>query len=125
MLAAAERDERIVVTGRVPDTIPFLQHQSMMLVPLFEGGGTRFKIMEAFAAGLPVISSSLGVEGLGVTPGEHFLLAETPGEFMNAIGVLLNDHEQGCKIVRSAADFVERFSWRAAGKSIGAALHEL
>jgi glycosyltransferase involved in cell wall biosynthesis len=125
MLAAAERDQRIVVTGRIPDTIPFLQHGSMLLVPLFEGGGTRFKIVEAFAAGLPVISSSIGAEGLGAIPGEHFLLAGTAGECMNAIGVLVNDHEQRRKIVQSAAGFVERFSWRAAGQSVGAALQEL
>ncbi len=125
MLAAAQREQRIVVTGRVPDTIPILQHSSIMLVPLLEGGGTRFKIVEAFAAGLPVISSSIGVEGLGAISGEHFLLAETPGEFMNAIEDLAGDPDRRRRMVRSAADFVERFSWRAAGHSVGAALHEL
>jgi polysaccharide biosynthesis protein PslH len=125
MLAAAERDQRIVVTGRVSDTIPFLQHCSMMLAPLFEGGGTRFKIVEAFAAGLPVISSPIGAEGLGATAGEQFLIAETPGEFMNAIGVLRRDDDKRRAMVGSASDFVERFSWRVAGQSVAAALSQL
>jgi glycosyltransferase involved in cell wall biosynthesis len=97
----------------------------MMLAPIFEGGGTRFKIIEAFAARLPVVSSATGVEGLGVTAGEHFLLAHEPGEFVNAIGELVNTQERRCALIQSAADFVERFSWDAARQSIGRALDEL
>jgi polysaccharide biosynthesis protein PslH len=125
MLRAAEQDSRIIVTGRVPDTIPYLQHSSMMLVPLFEGGGTRFKIIEAFAAHLPVVSSATGVEGLGLTPGEHFLLAHEPDEFLNAIDELIHDPERRLGIVRSAADHVERFSWQAVVQSVGRALEQL
>jgi glycosyltransferase involved in cell wall biosynthesis len=125
MLAAAEQDKRIVVTGRVPDAIPYLQHSSMLLTPLFEGGGTRFKIIEAFAAGLPVVSSATGVEGLGATPGEHFLLARDAGEFVNAISQLISDQRRRDTMVRSAAGFVERFSWSAARHAAGRALGEL
>jgi polysaccharide biosynthesis protein PslH len=125
MLRAAEQDSRILVAGRVPDTIPYLQHSSMMLVPLWEGGGTRFKIIEAFAAHLPVVSSATGVEGLGLTPGEHFLLAQEPEEFLNAIDELIHHPERRLGIVRSAANLVERFSWQAVGQSVGRVLEEL
>ncbi len=125
MLAAAGQDKRIIVTGRVSDTVPYLQHSSMMLTPLFEGGGTRFKIIEAFAARLPVVSSAIGAEGLGVTPGEHFLLAKDPGEFLTAIGELLNNPNRRRAVVQSAADFVVRFSWEEARQSVGRALRDL
>jgi glycosyltransferase involved in cell wall biosynthesis len=124
MLAAAEQDRRIVVTGRVPDTIPYLQHCSMMLVPLFEGGGTRFKIIEAFASHLPVVSSMVGVEGLDLTPDKHFLLADEPSAFLTAIGALLTSLDRRQALVRSAADLVERFSWNSAGQLVGRALRE-
>jgi glycosyltransferase involved in cell wall biosynthesis len=125
MLAAAEQDERIVVTGRVLDTLPYLQYSSMMLTPLFEGGGTRFKIIEAFAARLPVISSATGVEGLGLTDGEHFFRAEEPDAFLKAIGELLTDEDRRRAMVQSGAHFVERFSWNTVRQAVDRALREL
>jgi glycosyltransferase involved in cell wall biosynthesis len=96
-----------------------------MAVPLFEGGGTRFKIVEAFAAGLPVISSAIGIEALGAIVGEHFLPAETPDEFISTIENLTRDQDMRKRLVHSASDFAERYSWRAVGQSIRAALHDL
>lgn len=125
MLAAAREDRRIVVTGHVPGMIPYLQHASMMLVPLREGGGTRFKIIEAFAARLPVVSSAIGVEGLGAEPHLHFLPAENADAFLDAIGTLLEDEARRREMIRSAADFVQRFSWDAARQPVAQALAEL
>jgi glycosyltransferase involved in cell wall biosynthesis len=125
MLAAAEQDRRIIVTGRVPDPIPYLQHASIMLVPLWEGGGTRFKIIEAFAANLPVVSTAKGAEGLGAEPGKHFLLAEEPDEFLLAIGEMLSDQDRRRRLVQSAGELVERFSWNAVRQTVGQALREL
>ena len=57
MNAAAERDARIVVTGLVPDVVPFFAVGTVMAVPLFLGGGTRLKILEGFAAKVPVVTT--------------------------------------------------------------------
>jgi len=125
MLRAAAQENRIIVTGQVPDMIPYLQHASVMLVPLFTGGGTRFKIIEAFAVNLPVVSSAKGAEGLGAEPGKHFLLAESPDAFMSAIGAILSAPERTRGLIQSSAELVERFSWKAARETVGLALREL
>jgi glycosyltransferase involved in cell wall biosynthesis len=125
MLRAAEQDSRIIVTGQVPDTLPYLQNCAVMLAPLFDGGGTRFKIIEAFASHLPVVSSAKGAEGLGAEADRHFLSAEDPQEFLDAIAALLNNPDRRRAMVGSAADFVQRFSWDTARKSAGDVLAEL
>ena len=69
----------VTVTGTVPDVRPYYQNALTAIVPLRTGGGTRLKILEAMAAGVPVISTPLGAEGLDVSPGKNILLA-APGD---------------------------------------------
>jgi polysaccharide biosynthesis protein PslH len=85
LLALSSEASGIEVAGDVPSMEPFFRAATVLPVPLFEGGGTRFKVLEAFAAGVPVVASSKAVEGLSVTPGTHYLHAETPDEFVRAI----------------------------------------
>jgi glycosyltransferase involved in cell wall biosynthesis len=125
MLRAASADARVVVTGRVPDVVPYLQHASVLLAPLFEGGGTRFKIIEAFAAGLPVISTAKAVEGLRAEPGRHFLQAETAGEFLTAIGDVPERGERATELARHGAHIAERFSWDAVRPTVADALDSI
>jgi glycosyltransferase involved in cell wall biosynthesis len=68
--------EGVTVTGTVPDVRPYYHDALAAIVPLRTGGGTRLKILEAMAAGVPVVSTPLGAEGLAVTPGENILLAD-------------------------------------------------
>ncbi|MCU1337775.1 MAG: hypothetical protein JWO19_3356, partial [Bryobacterales bacterium] len=65
----------VTVTGTVPDVRPFYRDALAAIVPLRTGGGTRLKILEAMAAGVPVVSTPLGAEGLAVTSGKNILLA--------------------------------------------------
>ena len=81
----------IEVTGTVADVRPSYLEALAAVVPLRVGGGTRLKILEAMAAGVPVVSTSLGAEGLRVEPETHFLLAETPIDFAAQIGRLSED----------------------------------
>lgn len=115
----------ITITGQVSDMAPYLQHSSMMLAPLFEGGGTRFKILEAFAAQLPVVSSTKGAEGLGVVGGQHLLLADTTDAFMDAVEETLTKPSETELRVRCAATLVEAFSWTAVRETVVRALAEL
>lgn len=108
----ALKNEKIQVTGRVPDVKPYYENAQVVVVPLFAGGGTRLKILEALALGRPVVSTTIGAEGLDLTAGEHFFLADTPETFCDAIKILIKDpafrqrmESQGRQRV------VERYDW--------------
>jgi glycosyltransferase involved in cell wall biosynthesis len=74
MQVSIEMHTDVTVTGFVDAVHPYLAASDIVAIPLFEGGGTRLKV---FASGLPVVSTTKGVEGLGVRDGEHVLLADT------------------------------------------------
>jgi polysaccharide biosynthesis protein PslH len=108
--AAAE----VVVTGTVPDVRPYLAGARCLVVPLRVGGGTRLKIVEAFAAGVPVVSTRVGAEGIACVDEEHILYAETPAEFARQIGRLAADPALGRRLGASARALVEaRYGWSA------------
>jgi polysaccharide biosynthesis protein PslH len=85
MIDAAKRDPRVVVTGSVEDVRPYLRVANVSAVALTEGGGTRLKILEAFAAGIPVVSTSKGAEGIAAEHGREILLADSPEAIAQAI----------------------------------------
>jgi glycosyltransferase involved in cell wall biosynthesis len=102
----------IQVTGTVADVRPFYREALLQVVPLRTGAGTRLKILESMAAGVPVVSTALGAEGLRVRPGEHLLLAESPQEFRDAILRLVNDAELWRRLAESGNDLVRReYDW--------------
>lgn len=81
----------IRVMGLVPDTRPFLTEAGVFVCPQRSGGGTRFKLMEALACGCPVVSTTLGAEGLEGTHGTDLLIADTPQTFADALLKLAGD----------------------------------
>jgi len=84
---------------------------SIMVVPLTIGGGSRFKILEAFALGAPVVSTAKGVEGLDLVAGKHYLRAEEPAEFAEHVGSLVRDQRLRAGLARDAWQLVnERYS---------------
>ena len=111
----AARDPTITVTGTVPDVRPYLAEATVCVVPLRVGGGTRIKIFEAMAAGLPVVSTRIGAEGLPVEHEEHLLLADDPRHFAEAVVRLLSDPGAAHEMAARALTLVrEQFSWDAA-----------
>jgi len=114
------------VTGAVPDVRPYLAESGAVPIPLFDGVGTRLKALEAFAAGVPVVSTSKGIEGLGVEPGTHFLRAEDADEFVVALTRLWSEPATASTLVEQARSFVaERYSWDVARRAVGQALERL
>jgi glycosyltransferase involved in cell wall biosynthesis len=91
------------VTGRVDAVRPWLATANVAVVPLHAGGGTRLKILEAFAAGTPVVSTTLGAEGLAVRHGEQLLLADTPTEFAAAVTRVLSNDALAARLAASGA----------------------
>ncbi len=106
--ALCSEDPSIEVTGRVDDVRPFLARAEVVVVPLRIGGGTRIKIFEAMAMGRPVVSTSLGAEGLPVAPGREILLEDEPESFAQAVANLLGDPGRRVALGQAARDKVKR-----------------
>jgi glycosyltransferase involved in cell wall biosynthesis len=106
--------ERIEVTGYVPDLKPYLQSSQVSVAPLRYGGGMKGKIGEAMAAGLPVVTTSIGIEGFGLTPGQDVLVGDTPEDFSAAVVSLLRNPVAYETIRRAGMKFIaDRFSPKA------------
>jgi hypothetical protein len=88
----------IDVIGRFDDPTPLLADASVVVVPLRHGSGTRLKILEAFAYGLPVVSTTIGAEGLDVVNGESILIADDPAEFAQHVVNLFEDRDCASRI---------------------------
>lgn len=126
MTTAAKRNYRIVVTGQIPDVRPYLSAATAMVVPLFQGGGTRLKILEAFASNIPVISTAKGAEGLDVEDGIHLLIAESAEEFVHAAQRIWTDERLTKQLTANGLELVKRhYSWGAVSHQIAKAIHEL
>lgn len=126
MLAAAQADPHIIVTGQVEDVRPYLAAAAVMVVPLQKGSGTRLKLLEAFAAKCPVISTQKGAEGLDVEDENHLLLRESPAAMVQAILHLWQQPQTAHTLSEHAYDrFLERYAWSAVGQQIGNSLAQL
>lgn len=88
---ALEQRPGVRCTGTVPEVMPYLHQAAIGVVPLLHGSGMRIKILEALACELPLVSTTLGAEGIALRPGVDGLLADTPADFADAILRLLAD----------------------------------
>lgn len=105
--------DRVRVVGPVADVLSSYQAAQISVVPLRAGGGTRLKILEAMALGRPVVSTTIGCEGLEVETGVHLLIADTEQEFAAAVVELLGDEARRTQLARNARELVERrYDWR-------------
>lgn len=117
--ATITRDPSILTTGFVDDALPLLAAAQVAIVPLLSGSGTRIKILEAFAAGAPVVSTSIGAEGLPVTSPQHLLLADHPENFAACVTHLLRHPNECERIAANARQLWERqFTWQAAWNTL-------
>ncbi|WP_036479498.1 glycosyltransferase family 4 protein [Myxosarcina sp. GI1] len=114
MKQAAQNNPGITVTGKVTDIRPYLAAASVAVVPLLQGGGTRFKILEAFAAGRPVVSTSKGAEGLTAQDEEHLLIRNTTEDIVAGVSQLWSNSFLRQKLVDSAYELVKaKYSWES------------
>ena len=115
-----EPDARNVrATGFVPDVRPFMNEAQIYICPIRTGGGTRLKILDAMAMGMPLVATEMSVEGLDLTEGEHYLRAETPQEYVKVVGELETDPDLRSSLaVRAREEAVQRFSWAHIGKRL-------
>jgi glycosyltransferase involved in cell wall biosynthesis len=112
LLELAKRESGIEVTGRVPDVRPYIERAAAYVVPIRIGGGTRLKIYEAMAMGRPLVSTTIGAEGLPIEDGKDLLLADDPQAFADTVVKVLTDAELARRVGETGARTVrERFGW--------------
>ncbi len=116
----------VEVTGTVPDVRPYYREALVAVVPLRVGGGTRIKILEAMAAGVPVVSTALGAEGLAATPGEHYILANSAEEIAAAVAALLRDPDRSARLSAAGRELIRRrYDWASLGDHLAQHLSAL
>ncbi len=104
--------EDITITGTVPQVQPYVMSCDVYVASLRMGSGTRFKLLEAMSMNAPVVSTSIGAEGLEVTSGHHLLLADTAVEFAQQVVRLLKDESLRSRIVKNGRALVEsNYDW--------------
>jgi glycosyltransferase involved in cell wall biosynthesis len=106
-----ERQERVVSLGFVPDILTLLEHSRLVLVPLWHGGGTRFKVLEALASARPIVGTPQGVEEIGFVASRHGLLADRPTGLADAAARLLSDDQLSRSLAREGRELAERYRW--------------
>ncbi len=116
----------VTFTGYVADIRPYIEDASMVLAPILNGSGTRFKVLEAWAARRPLIATTKAVEGLNATPKTHFWLADTESDFVAGINQILRTPEQIKQMVDAAYQFVNtHYDARIIGKQFRTTLASL
>ncbi|MCS7050771.1 MAG: glycosyltransferase family 4 protein, partial [Thermomicrobium sp.] len=125
-LRALERVPGVTVVGYVPDVRPWLARASVVVVPLRAGSGTRFKLLEALAAGKAVVSTPIGAEGIEAEPERHLLVAQEPTTFAQAVLRLLASPEERRALGIRAREFVVRaYAWDRIAETLLAVYREL
>jgi polysaccharide biosynthesis protein PslH len=115
--AGLQLDDSVHFSGYVDDIRPVVGSSEVCIVPIRQGSGTRLKILEAMALGVPVVSSSKGAEGLDVVNGQHLLIADDPVEFVAKTQAVLHDSALRERLISQARQLVEqRYDWRTIGQ---------
>ena len=110
--------ECVLITGRVKSVAPYLRMARATAIPLRAGSGTRIKILEAWAAGVPVISSRLGAEGLAYEDHENLLLAESDQEFADAMVRVWHDSDLAHRLTSAGAQTATRYEQAKIGQRL-------
>jgi polysaccharide biosynthesis protein PslH len=123
---ALASDPAVSVTGLVPDIRPWAQKCGAFIVPLRSGSGMRVKILNAMAMGVPIVSTTVGAEGIEVTDGEDILLADAPEAFAAAAVRVLTDPALARRLASGGRSLMERlYSWEIVGARLRAMYREL
>lgn len=113
VFALEKRDPSIKVTGGIPDIRDAFAGAHVLLAPVFSGKGTRYKILEAMATGTPAVGTSIAVEGLNITPGEHAMVANTAQDMAMAVVKLIANKSLRERLARNGKSFVfENYDWK-------------
>jgi glycosyltransferase involved in cell wall biosynthesis len=120
------RGDNINLHENVADVLPWFQKADVLAVPLRQGAGTRIKILEAMAAGLPVVTTSKGCEGIEGEHEKHLLVADSREQFADEVMRIIENDTLASRLVREARRLIERkYSWEMAAAIIHEKLSSL
>ncbi|MSQ10836.1 MAG: glycosyltransferase [Dehalococcoidia bacterium] len=111
----------VVVTGQVLEDLPYLQQAAVYVVPMRFGGGSRLKLLQAMSCALPMVSTTLGADGVAVTAGEQLLIADDPAAFARAVLRLLADPEEGARLGVAGRKLAAAYDWDVVVEQLEAA----
>lgn len=113
------KDPRVHVLGFVEDVRPYFKKATALVCPIRDGGGTRIKILDSLAMGVPVISTSFAASGLCLEHGKHILMADTPVDFVYQIEEMLSNAKLRASLATAGVEVVSReYSWEVIGRSL-------
>ena len=122
ILDLAARDRRVTATGFVDDVRPYMERAQVYLCPMRDGGGTRLKILDALAMGVPIVATQMALEGIDVVPETDVLVANEPAEFVRQIERLVGDQALWTTLHSNGRSFVEQhFAWPVIRREMEAA----
>jgi polysaccharide biosynthesis protein PslH len=123
---AVRHPDAIKVTGYVPDLVPYLEESSLMVVPVRAGGGMRVRILEAFAYAMPVVTTTVGLEGIQAEPGKDVLVADSPADFADSVIRLLHDDALQIQLSRNGRRLAEiKYDWKVTLKGLDRVYEQL
>ena len=126
LLAFSKQDPNFIVTGYVDDVHFYFKQASIYACPMRDGGGTRLKILDALASGIPIVATSMAVEGIKITPGKNVIIANTPDEFANEILSLIDNPAKKKQLSTEGRHLVESlYEWSRIGVHLNGLYHSL
>ena len=125
IIQLSQTDKNIKVAGFVDDVRPLIAEAEIYVCPIRDGGGTRLKILDALAMGKPLVSTSIGYEGLELVPEHDLLVADTPSEFVKQIKRLMEDQGLRERLQANGLETVrKKYSWEHIGRELNRCLFE-
>lgn len=122
---AAESDPMIRVPGFVDDIRPYMDRAAVYLCPIFDGGGTKLKVLDAMAMAKPLVANPISMEGIDATPNHHWIPATSPSEFVSGIRRLFSDATLRREMGNRARDLIcDRYSFAQIGQELSERLEE-
>jgi len=119
LVALGGGESGVNVTGYVADPTPYVENAAVMIVPLRAGGGMRVKILNALSQALPIVSTTIGCEGIAVEAGRHLLIADTPDAFAQATLRLLSDRHLADTLGRNGRHLIQTtYDYRVACRAL-------
>jgi glycosyltransferase involved in cell wall biosynthesis len=116
---AEDKSNGIVVTGFVPELDPYFAESALAVIPVRAGGGMRVRILEAFARAIPVVTTTVGLEGIQAQPGKDVLVADTPADFANDVCRALDDKVLLNQLATNGRLLVEsKYDWQVTLKHL-------
>ena len=120
------RSDNVIVTGYVEDVRPYVRRASVYVVPLWMGGGTRLKVLEAMAMRKPIVTTTIGCEGIDVEDGITALVRDDPEEFAEAVIELLRDDTKRAKLAENGyANVQNKYDWSIIGERLADAYRSI